>query len=155
MEYEVYFDIGVLRNTKYMHLFFWLQFSIKELWMTTYMFKLLWGWFLHVGSEAAAAASCEAFFYKYVSINAYFRHQSIFNDKIRHQCNITIYNILLYETSLHETGLYEFKIWKVSSLNHLLRGLLDILVGVAGAVVRVEVPFDLVDAVLQGEQPFA
>ena len=28
--------------------FFWLQFSIKELWMTTYMCKLLWGWFLHV-----------------------------------------------------------------------------------------------------------
>ena len=55
--------------------------------MTTYMCKLLWGWFLHVGSEAEAAASCEAFFYKYVSRNAYFRHQSIFNDKFRHQCN--------------------------------------------------------------------
>ena len=29
--------------------------------MTTYMFKLSWGLFLHVGSEAPAAASCEAF----------------------------------------------------------------------------------------------
>ena len=27
------------------------------------------------------------FFYKYVSRNAYFRHQSIFNDKFCHQCN--------------------------------------------------------------------
>ena len=65
--------------------------------------------------------------------------------------------LLLYETSMHETGLNEtrYKMYYLSKIYHLLRGLLDILVGVAGAVVRVEVPFDLVDAVLQGEQPFA
>ena len=36
---------------------FWLQFSMKELWIKKYMSKLLWGWFLHVGLEAPAAAS--------------------------------------------------------------------------------------------------
>ena len=30
---------------------YWLQFSMKELWMTTYMWKLSRGWFLHVSND--------------------------------------------------------------------------------------------------------
>ena len=64
----MYFDIGVLRKT-------------------TYMCKLFGIGPRHVGSGAEAADPYAAFFYKYISKNAYFRHRSIYNDKIRHQCN--------------------------------------------------------------------
>ena len=56
------------------------------LWITTYMCKLSRGDSSHVGSRRQLPPPCEAFFYKYVSRNANCCHQSIFNDKLRHQC---------------------------------------------------------------------
>merc|ERR1711917_107431 len=56
------------------------------LWITTYMCKLSQGDSSHVGSMRQLPPPCEAFFHKYVSRNANCCHQSIFNDKLRHQC---------------------------------------------------------------------